>query len=564
MDEPTEWKTWKLWKRTTIPLATFDIAIIAVVLALEHTSTTHNGIATISSIPTASATHFSVSNLNWSYGLLWTSFPALLMTFYRITWESLVTAAADRQPFVELARSKDDASNVRRTIMLDYRSYPSFYRWAIAFRNRHHLLGFSMVLSVLLSIVLVPLASHLFAAAPTDVLSEMTVSLASAFDDESISRQTDLQAPINIAAAVSIFGAIPPPWSTAQYAFQPYEILDNSTNGNVTTRSTAYSGVLDCQVKTGSDFSVVNGVGVITFQGIDRDCAIPEIQANVGNQTIGSAYALTWSNVQCGPKAHYTRFGIVTGSYSNSSLGTLSNLTILSCIPSYWMTVGLLTVNVVPGKPVRFANFIPEENNMTEFRPFFYTDVEDGLPSYASFDPSHSLNGDLWGHLIYSMASRQSSGNPLDSNVIKTSMETLYSSFFVSMVSTYAFQPSKHVQQVNATLAEPLTRLFVVSPVAWTVAIIMALVLVCNVFLILYSERTKSILHEEPIGLLGNAALLQDSDVSEIVSQIRGNPPQVFNVRQRVKSEYSPDTVQCWYDDGTKRILVSGLRPDKA
>jgi hypothetical protein len=558
MDEPAEWKTWKLWKRTTISLAILDITIIATVLVLERASTINNGIATIPSIPTAPVAHFSTSNMIWSYGFLWTALPAFLMSLYRIAWDGLVTATADRQPFVELARSKDKASSARRTIMLDYRSYPSLYNWAIAFHHQHYLLGFSMILSVVLSVALVPLTSHLFAAASTEVLSDMTVSLASAFDDEAVSSQTDLQVPMNIAAAVSIFGATPPPWSTAQYAFQPFDIKDNSTNGNVTARVIAYSSVLDCQVKTESEFSSTNNANTVTISGIDRDCAIPGILLDVSNKKNESLYALAWSNLQCGPKAHYSRFGIVTGSYLDASHTKFVNLTVLSCIPSYWRTYGRLTVNVVPGKPTRFANFLPEENNVTEFRPFLYTVVENNLPIYTAFDPTSSMSSDLWGRLIYLMASRQLPDNPLDSNVIKSSMETLYSSFFASMASTYVFKPSENAQQVDATLTERLTRLFIVSLVAWAVAIIMCLVFICNVFLIIHSETTTSILHEEPIGLLGSAALLQNSDVSDGVAQLRGNPPQVFNVRETVK-ECALDTSRCWYDFDTKRILVSGM-----
>jgi hypothetical protein len=562
MDEPAEWKTWKLWKRTTIPLAVLDVAIAIIVLALERTSTTHNGIATIPSIPTTPVVHFSASNMIWSYGLLWTALPAFLMTLYRMAWDTVVTATADRQPFIELARSKENASSVRRTIMLDYRFHPSLYNWVIAFRHKHHLLGFSMLLSVVLSVALVPLTSHLFTATLTEVVSNKTISVASTFDDEAVSVRTDLQAAMNIAASVSIFGATPPPWSTIQYAFEPFNVKDNTTNGNVTARITGYSGLLDCQVKTESEFSMTKTDSSVTINGVDRDCVIPDTSINIGN-TSQPLYALAWSTLQCGQKAHYSRFGIVTGGYSDSTQSKLANLTVLSCIPSYWQTSGWLTVNVVPNKPATFANFLSEENNATEFRPFFYTVVERNLPLYIANDPSNSMDSDLWGRLVYSMSDRQNPGSPLDPVFIKSSMETLFSSFIASMASTYAFKNSTSAREVDATVTERLTRLFVVSPVAWTVVIIMCLVFICNIFLIFHAERNKSILNEEPVGLLGSAALLQDSDLSNIIAQLRGKPPKQFNVREMVEKECAPDTSQCWYDFDTKRILVSGMMPEE-
>jgi hypothetical protein len=563
MDGSVEWKTWKLWKRTTIPLATLDIAIIAIVLALDRVSTARNGFATVPIAPIGQAVQLTGSKMIWSYGLLWTALPALLMTLYRMAWDAVVTATADRQPFVELARPKDKASSVRRTIMLDYRYHPSLYNWVIAFRHGHHLLGFSMILSVVLSVALVPLSSHLFTATSTENLSNIKISIASTFDDEAISLTTDLQPAMNVAASVSIFGATPPPWTTTQYAFEPFDVKDNSTNGNVTARSIAYSGLLDCQVKTDQEISMTDNGNLITVNGIDRDCAIPDTIISVGNTTIKPVYTLAWSTVQCGPKAHYSRIGVVTGGYTDSTRTKLANLTVLSCIPSYWQTYGQLTVNVEPGKPASFADFLPEENNATEFRPFFYTAVEYTLPSYTQWDPSNSIDTDSWGRLVYSMAGHQHPENALDSMVIKSAMESIFSSFFASMASNYAFRSSENTREVDATVTKRLTRLFVVSPVAWTVIIIMCLVFICNVFLIVHAETTRSILNEEPIGLLGSAALLQDSDVSDVVAQLRGKPPTGFCVRDMVEKECEPDTSRCWYDPTTKRILLSGMRAEK-
>jgi hypothetical protein len=554
MDEPREWKAWRLWKRITIPLVILDIAIIATILALERVSSIRNGIATIPNIPAAPSIRLSPSNVIWSYGLLWTALPSFLMTLYRIAWDALVNATADRQPFVELARDKDNASSARRTVMLDYRSYPALYNWAIAFRNQHFLLGISMLLSVVLSIALVPLTSHLLDTTPTEFLSVMTVSPARTFNDDIIDAGTDLQATMNVASAVSIFGATPLSWSTTQYAFEPFDIKDNSTSGNVTTRVPAYSGLLDCQVKTQSEFTATysSHLSTVAIEGTDRGCDFQKKSITVSTNTL--VYSLAYSNVHCGIAAHYSRFGIVTAGFSESSPNKLANLTVLSCIPSYWKTYGSLTVNVAPGKPVDITNFQPEENNATEIRPLFYTLVENTLASYTNYDPSTSIQSDLWGRLVYSLAARQNSDTPLDSNVIKASMETLFSSFFASMASSYAFSPSESAGEIDAVLTERVTRLFVISPIAWTVAVIILLVWICNVCLIIYTEKTHSILYEEPVGLLGSASLLQDSDVYDIVGKLRGNPPRTFSVRKEF--EEMSDASRCWYDPDTKRILM--------
>jgi hypothetical protein len=557
-DMVLEWKTWKLRKRNTIPLAILDIAIIATVLALDRISATRNGIANVPSTFPDPNTRVSTTNIIWSYGLLWTALPSFLMTLYRMSWDALVSAAAERQPFVELAQPRNKASSVRRTIMLDYRSYPSFYNWAIAFRRGHRLLCASMLLSTILSIALVPLAARLLTDEQTEFLSDLNVSVPATFDDEAINGQTDFQAFMTNAAAISIYKANPPAWSTTQYSFQPFEVNDKSISGNVTANITAYSALLDCQVKTASEFEVAYSNRIVQIKGSDRGCEFPKLSMQYAIVENVQLYTVAWS-VQCSAAAHYSRFGVVTANFLDTSQTKFTNLTVLSCIPTYWKTQGRLTVSLIPAKLPTFANFLPEETSVTEIHPLFHTVLENSLPSYTTFNPSTYV-ADAWGHLVYTLAAQRNPQNPLNSTVIRAAMETLFSSFYVSLATTQLFVRDDNPQQLDAKLMEQTTRLFIVSPVAWTIAIIMFCVFVCNVLIIIHSERSTSILQEEPKGLLGSAALLQDSDVSEFVAQLRGSPPQVLNVRKTIKRSYNPDTAQCWYDHDRKRICLLGMQ----
>jgi hypothetical protein len=217
-------------------------------------------------------------------------------------------------------------------------------------------------------------------------------------------------------------------------------------------------------------------------------------------------------------------------------------------------------VNARPGKAAEIVTFLPEENNVTEFRPYFSGMVENMLPTYSNIDPSGTVDSDLFGRAVYSLASRENPQNPLDSKAIKSSMETTYSSFFASMVSSYVFQPSENARTLNATHTEQLTRLIVVPPVAWTVVFTMCLILVCNIRLIFYTKKRKSILDEEPVGLLGSAKLLQDSDICKFVSGLRnsGSPDCAF--REMMKRDYELVNSRCWYDKGTKSIRLSGMQ----
>jgi hypothetical protein len=108
--------------------------MIAGIIYLERRSAKNNGIASVPQVSTFSiSSHFSIFNV-WVYGLLWTTLPSLVMTVYKIAWDTVVSATSDRQPFVELRRPRNKAATAKVTIMLDYRSYPAFRNWIEAFK----------------------------------------------------------------------------------------------------------------------------------------------------------------------------------------------------------------------------------------------------------------------------------------------------------------------------------------------------------------------------------------------------------------------------------------------
>ncbi|KIW00561.1 uncharacterized protein PV09_07915 [Verruconis gallopava] len=557
MARPTTWKSSLLKKRTLIPMVLLEVGIIVTILVLERLSASHNGITSVRSVPSIPILNFSITNISWSYGLLWTALPAFLMTLYRMAWDAVVNATADRQPFLELSHTEAEASNMRKTVMLDYRNYPSWYSWAIAFSRGHCIIGMAMLLSIVLSVAVVPLTSHLLAASSTFISAPINLTSSNSFDDQAVNAQTDLQAAINIAGAVSVFDATPPPWSTDQYAFDPFNTSDVAKVGNITANVTAYSALLDCRVLTGSDISVTSSDGTVTVQGIDRDCSMPS--QNLITSTNESIYMLSWSTVQCDAAAHYSRFGIIAASASNTSANQLAHFTVLSCIPSYWTTQGQLTVEHTSSGSPAFAGFSANESSAQEIRPFFYKVLENSLSTYKSFDVSNTFQTDAWGRLVYQLASRMNSSDPLDSTNVKNSMETLWSSFFASLASTYLFPSTGTSRQFGGIFTEQVTRLFVVPPVAWTIAAVLCLVLICNIFLITYSRKREFVLKEEPRGLLGSAVLLQDSDLFNILTQLRGQPPAPIPVRRTLERTYKLDAIRCWYDRESNRIRVSGF-----
>src|ERR1700712_3153055 len=121
-----EWKSWTLRRAWTPVFLILDIAIITGILTLDKISRSRNGIADVTPASSTSLSDFSVSRALSEAGLLWTALPSFLMALYRLIWESIVSAAASRQPYVELRKSKKQARGAGCSIMLDYQSYSSF------------------------------------------------------------------------------------------------------------------------------------------------------------------------------------------------------------------------------------------------------------------------------------------------------------------------------------------------------------------------------------------------------------------------------------------------------
>jgi hypothetical protein len=209
------------------------------------------------------------------------------------------------------------------------------------------------------------------------------------------------------------------------------------------------------------------------------------------------------------------------------------------------------------GKDPGYENFVPEGGiSSSELRPLFSATLENVLPTYNSFDPSNTFQTDTLGLIVYELAHARNPHSPLDSDNIRSSMQDIYTSVFSAFACTSLFKQTQDADQVDAILSNWVTRLFVVSPVAWAIVAALLLVLVCHVWLIIKSEGSGSILREEPQGLLGSAALLQDSDVPDLVAVLRGKSPHSYDIRRVVEEEEMSRRILCWQNDEADRICL--------
>jgi hypothetical protein len=112
------------------------------------------------------------------------------------------------------------------------------------------------------------------------------------------------------------------------------------------------------------------------------------------------------------------------------SVDVIANLTVLSCIPSYWKVSGMLTVETGDSDP-KVVNFDADDKTANEIRPMVWKLFENNLPQYKQLDPRGSVSSsDAFSTVVYENAIRLNPENPLDSANVQKALEQAWSGVF--------------------------------------------------------------------------------------------------------------------------------------
>jgi hypothetical protein len=359
-----EWKSWKINYPWVSFLLVLTISLIATIITLDIISRRNDGFAPLTNAPGFLARDPEIERAIWAQGILYTSFPAFIMTLYRTMWESTVSAFADRQPYIDL--KKAGGRPAKATIMLDYKTEPALWVYMLAFQNKHYLLGLCMLASVLLGLLVVPLVAFLFTTDSFLSNTILPVEILTTFDPNAVFPDPpDLRLSLNSAAAMRLQDARGPPWTDGEYAFPKFVPSVNVGDGGATIETTAYSSAIDCVYMSESDYTkVVVPPGTpeyparattILITANDRGC---DIEGQISVTTISEFPDLpdipgmpilnppqnvlrVWPTLDCSADSGWTRFSMLTARHVNSSAG-ITNFSLISCIPSYKMTPGTL------------------------------------------------------------------------------------------------------------------------------------------------------------------------------------------------------------------------------
>ncbi|KAN0110871.1 hypothetical protein V8E51_007258 [Hyaloscypha variabilis] len=527
ISQPEEWKDDWLRPPRLAGLFLVTVSLIGTIPALCVLSRKRNGL-----VPVNDST---VTIVNYAVGpaLAWTSFPVLLVTLYGMVLAAVVAASSTRQPYVELfAQSTGNGAGLDQSILLDYNFYSPLRQPWIALKNKHLLLAVAITFTSIVNVLLPSLTAHLFD--PTIVNTNMSrvVTQNTTFNPAGFTFRTDLVPIFDIVSSTLVYGGMSPAWTTFNYSMlnfsNPSIPKGNIGSNKFSVETMAYSANLDCVVLDGTQYNLTfNGQG-FQFQGFDRGCSLTGdlLIGGLGSQNF-TYYIQSFANVDCDVDAGESRLAVLAAANSNGSLTTLTNITAISCVTAYFNTSGTLSITLDSTSSAipKIQNFTPISTALIDNpRPEFWQDFETLLHEASINDGTATISATDFGRLVLEYARTIEPQAYLGSNVLLSSTEAIFTAVYAVMAQTFLLQPTAAVG-ITGTLSISTTRLLVVTPIAYAITGILCAVCLILVWIFSYVRTHKSILYEEPKGLLGSAAILSKSGLESEVNQIRTNMP---------------------------------------
>ncbi|EXJ68779.1 uncharacterized protein A1O5_07710 [Cladophialophora psammophila CBS 110553] len=559
------WRSWSLKSWSLIAIVTIDCAIIAVVAVLLAFSQKDDGFVSVADQSVSSSG--SSQQISWQQGLLWTALPSVLLTLYRFYYDSVVTALLNEVPFAELY--SDKGTSVRKSLMLDYRTYPSIYAWVFAFRNRHWLHGSSMLLGWIVSLFIVPFSARLMAPSYVNLDRQTPVSLTTSFDSSAINASVDYSSILDTVSAVRVHGGNLPPWTDGEFAFPAVDLSPMSEDPNgvsVALNIQAYSAYLDCRSLT--DYQIdrldADEGSTITFSAIDRGCDV-EIKGGVSGSS--TTYLKTSSKLFCPGGTGFSRLVMFIGSYDGDAPYLLSNLSLISCMPLYRKTPGYLNITRAISNAPLLA-FSPDEEHTSDARFDTSASFESELQNVQHFTPGSPDFTSSLGTVVLAYSRMNYPSNWISAEHMISSIATIFTTVFAFLAATVAYKPTSGATTASATLTSSENRLHVVPWIAYAFFAIFAVLVFQALLTLLHVRRHPTFLQEEPKGLMSSADFVSNSpSLHRVVAAAQADREYKGRICAYMESRYDIDRTKCWVTrDGSDEntIVVNDLQPKEA
>lgn len=194
-------------------------------------------------------------------------------------------------------------------------------------------------------------------------------------------------------------------------------------------------------------------------------------------------------------------------------------------------------------------------SNMTTFRPdALWEFLELSIVEFNCFDKLRNVDADEFMRSVYNIAAKRLPDSPLLPDAIIDAISTLWSTTFAILATTGVSAPLSSPMNGTAIHSVEVSRLVVVSPIAYIILSVLVVVALLNISLFFYADQ-ESMLFEEPVGLVSAAGILHKSSVNEVVDElVRG---QGFDGRVTAAFERGDELMKDRYrfDERQGRII---------
>lgn len=547
---PRDWRSWKVKIPYTSAVAAVGALLLTIIAALAFLSQRHDGFVTVSGQDQASIGSSSRNQL-LDQALLWTSLPSVVITIYNLAWYWMASATIDRQPFVELGRTRPVAAS--KSLALDYRTLLPGIDFMTAVRNGHFLVSGLIATGIVMSFMSAATA-HLVVLKSVAHGQAITVIVETAFNASLLDSNTTTRDVLEQVAAIRLHGARFPPWTDGQYAFPSLSLPDVDRATNMTVKTTAFAAYLDCKiidpsayVATLTDGSDDVGHGRrLSVVAMDRDCSV-----NATDLVFRSfeTYITPYQESFCNNDDSH-RFGLLSYKYTPASVPALSNLSMISCIPEYWMLSGALNLAIQKDRSHTIESFVSDNTQSQRYKSYFGFTYEDMLT--LTYLTQGTLCTTEFGFLVYEEAQKRNPADSLEVHALLDSLTEFYTTTFAIVGSTKLYDPSTGPNMTTtAEVLQSVQRLFVYKPVALILSTVLFCSVICAIGVLWYSATHRSILCEEPYGLISYAQILMGSNVDDVLQQgryhnhngqaISGSDKDLDIGEIECRAEYSPN-----------------------
>lgn len=483
-------------------------------------SATHQGIA---NAPRKDADR-NLFSFEIGMSILWTFLPALLFQAYGFAYAAIVKAACARQPFVELLKNEEDGAAPEKSILLDYSSWILPVAIFKALKLGHFMLFWAQLVSLITQLVLGPIGSHLFDTKP--ILRQQSIGIVqdSVFDDSAFDAVAGLSNVLDIVSASKLYEAPPLPWITDDASLLPFRLaqpLPPTQVANACVQTQAYSLGLDCRTLSPPAFRLVHNAseGIWHFGASDRNCdfgtdaGILFVSDNTGAV---SSIAQTY-RASCDHDAGTSRIIVVAALRDSASANGFSNVSVVSCIPSYQSIDGEADVTYTGASGMVLQSYTAKNRTTlsnTLFGPSFENQVVQTSITGSGTEFSTKAGSD-----ILQLAKKQTPTTYVnDAEVFTNATKTILTSAFNNMVQTFLVQPGGP-KQLTGSISRSQSRLIVVLPVAYTILGVLTAVWLALIWIYHYTHRYREAQFEESKGLVGPAVLLCNSALNAEVAR---------------------------------------------